>query len=119
LVRQTGTTASRGYWVGGNTKHGTLFEMREQEFGYRCAGVAFLQRGLLSIEILTLLLGQEKLHVRSKRGFKDPAGQRTNPAPLRCDHSRASVQKSMITQTGLPFYLPMAIKLNEQARYLR
>ena len=114
-----------GYWVGGNTKlyGGTLFRMREQEFD------TVVHKGGISPawplkyqDFEPYYTEAEKLyHVHGKRGL-DPTEPWTNedyPFPAIAHEPRIQAVHDDLQAKGLqPFYLPMAIKLNEQASYL-
>jgi choline dehydrogenase-like flavoprotein len=114
-----------GYWVGGNTKFygGTLFRAREEEFN------TVVHKGGISPE-WTLKYADfepyytqaEKLYnVHGKRGL-DPTEPWTNEEyafPAISHEPRIQEVHDHLEAKGLhPFYLPMAIKLNEAQQFL-
>jgi choline dehydrogenase-like flavoprotein len=114
-----------GYWVGGNTKFygGTLFRAREEEFN------TVVHKGGISPE-WCLKYGDfepyytqaEKLYnVHGKRGL-DPTEPWTNEEyafPAISHEPRIQEVHDDLEAKGLhPFYLPMAIKLNEAQQFL-
>ncbi len=114
-----------GYWVGGNTKlyGGTLLRMREQEFD------TLMHKGGISPawplkygDFESYYTQAEQLYqVHGQRGL-DPTEPRANHEysfPAIAHEPRIQEVHDNLQAKGLrPFYLPMAIKLNEQAPYL-
>ena len=114
-----------GYWVGGNTKFygGTLFRAREEEFN------TVVHKGGISPEwclkyadFEPYYTQAEKLyHVHGKRGL-DPTEPWTNEEyafPAISHEPRIQEVHDDLKAKGLrPFYLPMAIKLNEAQQFL-
>lgn len=114
-----------GYWVGGNTKlyGGTLFRMREQEFDRVIHEGGISPAWPLKYQDFEPYYTEaEKLyHVHGKRGL-DPTEPWTSDDylfPAIAHEPRIQEVHDDLQAKGFqPFYLPMAIKLNEQARYL-
>lgn len=114
-----------GYWVGGNTKFygGTLFRMREQEFN------AVVHKGGISPEWCLnyddfepyYTQAEQLYHVHGQRGL-DPVEPWTTgdyPFPEISHEPRIQAVHDDLKHKGFrPFYLPMAIKLNEAQQFL-
>lgn len=114
-----------GYWVGGNTKFfgGTLFRAREAEFN------TVIHKGGISpawdlkyADFEPYYTQAEQLYnVHGKRGL-DPIEPWTTaeyPFPAISHEPRIQAMSDDLTAKGLhPFYLPMAIKLNEAQQFL-
>lgn len=114
-----------GYWVGGNTKFygGTLFRARAEEFD------AVIHQGGISpawclkyADFEPYYTQAEQLYnVHGKRGL-DPIEPWTTteyPFPAIGHEPRIQAMSDDLTAKGLhPFYLPMAIKLNEAQQFL-
>jgi choline dehydrogenase-like flavoprotein len=114
-----------GYWVGGNTKFfgGTLFRAREQEFD------TVIHKGGISPEWCLKYTdfepyytqAEQLYNVHGKRGL-DPIEPWTTaeyPFPAINHEPRIQAVSDDLTAQGLhPFYLPMAIKLNEAQQFL-
>lgn len=114
-----------GYWVGGNTKFygGTLFRMREQEFN------TVIHKGGISPEWCLKYAdfepyytqAEELYHVHGQRGL-DPIEPWTHsdyPFSAVSHEPRIQSLHDSLKDRGLqPFYLPLAIKLNEAQRFL-
>ena len=109
-----------GYWVGGNTKFygGTLFRAREAEFN------TVMHRGGLSpawdlkyADFEPYYTQAEALYtVHGKRGLDPTEPWTTTDYPYRALSHEPRIQTlhNDLKNQGLhPFYLPMAIKLNE------
>ena len=114
-----------GYWVGGNTKFygGTLFRMREQEFD------AVVHKGGISPEWCLKYAdfepyytqAEQLYHVHGQRGLDlvEPWTKEEYPFPAISHEPRIQAVHNDLKDKGLhPFYLPMAIKLNEAQRFL-
>jgi choline dehydrogenase-like flavoprotein len=124
---QTGATlkAAAGYWVGGNTKFygGTLFRAREAEFNTLVhAGGISPAWCLKYADFEPYYTQAEALYqVHGKRGL-DPTEPWTiaaYPFPAISHEPRIQALSDALQAQGLqPFYLPMAIKLNEAQRFL-
>jgi choline dehydrogenase-like flavoprotein len=114
-----------GYWVGGNTKFygGALFRAKEREFE------AIEHQGGISpawclkyADFEPYYTQAERLyHVHGQRGL-DPTEAWTTadyPFPAISHEPRIRELSDRLTAQGLrPFYLPMAIKLNEAQQFL-
>ncbi|MCY7367091.1 MAG: GMC family oxidoreductase [Chamaesiphon sp.] len=114
-----------GYWVGGNTKFfgGTLFRAREREFD------TVIHKGGISPEWCLKYVdfepyytqAEQLYHVHGKRGL-DPIEPWTTEEysfPPISHEPRIQAVSDDLTAQGLhPFYLPMAIKLNEAQQFL-
>lgn len=114
-----------GYWVGGNTKFygGTLFRAREEEFN------TIVHKGGISPEwclkyadFEPYYTQAEKLYnVHGKRGL-DPTEPWTTEEysfPALSHEPRIQEVSDDLQAKGFrPFYLPMAIKLNEAQQFL-
>jgi choline dehydrogenase-like flavoprotein len=114
-----------GYWVGGNTKFygGTLFRAREREFE------KIVHKGGISPEwclryadLEPYYTQAEKLYnVHGKRGLDpiEPWTTEEYPVPAISHEPRIQQIHDDLQAKGLhPFYLPMAIKLNEAQQFL-
>jgi choline dehydrogenase-like flavoprotein len=114
-----------GYWVGGNTKFfgGTLFRAREQEFD------TVIHKGGISPEWCLKYAdfepyytqAEQLYNVHGKRGL-DPIEPWTTEEysfPPISHEPRIQAVSDDLSAKGLhPFYLPMAIKLNEAQQFL-
>jgi choline dehydrogenase-like flavoprotein len=114
-----------GYWVGGNTKFygGTLFRARAREFD------PVIHKGGISPEWCLKYAdfepyytqAEQLYNVHGKRGL-DPIEPWTTieyPFPAISHEPRIQAVSDELTAQGLhPFYLPMAIKLNEAQQFL-
>ncbi|MBI4781712.1 MAG: GMC family oxidoreductase [Oscillatoriophycideae cyanobacterium NC_groundwater_1537_Pr4_S-0.65um_50_18] len=114
-----------GYWVGGNTKFygGTLFRMREQEFN------AVVHKGGISPEWCLKYndfepyysQAEQLYQVHGQRGLDpvEPWSNNEYPFPAISHEPRIQAVHNDLKDQGLhPFYLPMAIKLNEAQQFL-
>ena len=114
-----------GYWVGGNTKFygGTLFRAREAEFDdVRHKGGISPAWSLKYADFEPYYTQAEKLyHVHGKRGL-DPTEPWTTEEyafPAISHEPRIQTVHGDLKAKGFqPFYLPMAIKLNEAQAFL-
>jgi choline dehydrogenase-like flavoprotein len=114
-----------GYWVGGNTKFygGTLFRAREREFhNVIHKGGISPEWCLKYVDFETYYTQAEQLYnVHGKRGL-DPIEPWTTvdySFPEISHESRIQKVSDDLETKGLhPFYLPMAIKLNESQQFL-
>jgi len=114
-----------GYWVGGNTKFygGTLFRAREEEFNtvFHKGGIS-PEWGLKYADFEPYYTQAEKLYnVHGKRGL-DPTEPWTNteysfPA-ISHEPCIQEVHNDLQAKGFHPFYLPMAIKINEAQKFL-
>ncbi len=114
-----------GYWVGGNTKFygGTLFRAREQEFD------TVIHKGGISPEWCLKYAdfeayytqAEQLYNVHGKRGLDpiEPWSTAEYAFPAISHESRIQKVSDDLQSKGLhPFYLPMAIKLNEAQQFL-
>ncbi len=114
-----------GYWVGGNTKFfgGTLFRAREAEFD------TVIHKGGISPEWCLKYAdfepyytqAEQLYNVHGKRGLDpiEPWTTTAYPFPAISHEPRIQAVSDDLTTQGLhPFYLPMAIKLNEAQQFL-
>jgi choline dehydrogenase-like flavoprotein len=114
-----------GYWVGGNTKFygGTLFRAREQEFD------TVIHKGGISPEWCLKYAdfeayytqAEQLYNVHGKRGLDpiEPWSTAEYAFPAISHESRIQKVSDDLQTKGLhPFYLPMAIKLNEAQQFL-
>jgi choline dehydrogenase-like flavoprotein len=114
-----------GYWVGGNTKFygGTLFRAREEEFN------TVIHKGGISPEwclkyadFEPYYTQAEKLYnVHGKRGLDptEPWANEEYAFPAISHEPRIQEVHDDLKAKGLrPFYLPMAIKINEAQQFL-
>ncbi|MCP6758331.1 MAG: GMC family oxidoreductase [Fischerella sp. CENA71] len=114
-----------GYFVGGNTKvyGGALFRWREQDFNQ------VIHKGGISPEwplkyrdFESYYTQAEKLYkVHGKRGLDPTEPDATEDYPYPAIHHEPRIQEihdSLLGEGYHPFYLPLAIKLNEVNRRL-
>jgi choline dehydrogenase-like flavoprotein len=114
-----------GYWVGGNTKFygGTLFRMREEEFNTVIHKGGTSPEWCVKYDEFAPYYSQaEALYsVHGQRGL-DPTEPKTledYPYPAISHEPRIEAIQESLRSVGLrPFYLPLAIKLNEAQRWL-
>lgn len=114
-----------GYWVGGNTKFygGALFRMREQDFG------EVIHKGGISPEWPLKYRDFERYYTQAEKIY-EVHGQRgldpTEPKnsgeyyfpPIGHEPRIQEVNEALKEQGLHPFYLPLAIKLNEVNQFL-
>ena len=118
-------TPATGYWVGGNTKFygGTLFRAREEEFNtvVHKGGIS-PEWSLKYTDFEPYYTQAENLYnVHGKRGLDstEPWATAEYPFPAITHEPRIQEVHDHLKAKGLhPFYLPMAIKLNEAQHFL-